>query len=202
MPTCRLRVLAYRLLCRYQIKRGATIGFGTLIAVRHAEIGSASIGRFNRFSGPFDLTIGDRARVGSRNTFLCGDLEYERFCRIGPDTLISSGHYFDVAGGFTLGEFAWIAGFGSQFWTHGLGATDRSVNIGPNTYVASAVRFAPGTAVGENCIVALGSVVTKRIPEDNVLIGGVPACVLCSNASWRDQLPRQAAQRRAHAAPL
>lgn len=201
MPTRGLRVWAYRVLCGYQIKRGATIGFGTLIAVRRAEIGYASIGRFNRFSGPFDLTIGDAARIGSRNTFACGDLAYERFCRIGPHTLITSGHFFDVVGGFTLSEFAWIAGFGSQFWTHGLGTTERSVTIGSNTYVGSAVRFAPGAAVGENCVVAMGSVVTGPIMESDALIGGVPARILRDNSEWRDQLPRQAAQHRAGGAP-
>lgn len=201
MPTRGLRVWAYRVLCGYQITRGAAIGFGTLIAVRHAEIGCASIGRFNRFRGPFDLTIGDAARIGSRNTIVCGDLEYERFCHIGPHTLITSGHYFDVVGGFTLSEYAWIAGFGSQFWTHGLGTTERSVTIGSNTYVGSAVRFAPGAAVGENCVVAMGSVVTSRLAESDVLIGGVPARILRDNAEWREQLPREAAQRRAGGAP-
>jgi len=197
LPSNPVRVGLYRMLCGYRITSGARIGYGTVIAVDKAEIGHVIIGRFNRFHGPITLTIGDETRIGSRNVIVAGALDYDRTCTIGPHALITSGHYLDVVGGFAMGEHAWIAGYGSQFWTHGLGTTDRRVEIGNNCYLGSAVRFAPGTSVADNTVVAMGSVVTNKVTDPDVLIAGVPARVVGDNSGWLEQLPRNAAARRA-----
>lgn len=188
LPTATLRAAAYRVLCGYRIARGARLGLGAVIAVDRAEIGRARIGKLTRFTGPFTLTIGDGAAIGSQNAFVCGALDYARTCVIGRETLITSGHYFDVVGGFALGDRSWIAGYGSQFWTHGAGAEDRTVVIGTDCYIGSAVRFAPGTLLGNNCLVALGSVVTQKFPADNLMLAGVPARVIRENYDWHERL--------------
>ncbi|MFZ5818813.1 MAG: acyltransferase [Chloroflexota bacterium] len=193
MPFNALRLLGYRLL-GYKIS--GRIGFGTVIAVSEARIENCKIGVFNLFIGPMKVEIGRNARIENRNTFSCGfwaiqeQYRYRRYARslqVGVNTLITSGHYFDVAGSFVLEEGSWIAGVGSQFWTHGAGATDRNIQIGRDCYIGSAVRFAPGSAVGDNTIVALGSVVTKRFTETKVMLGGVPAAVLKENYDWREE---------------
>ena len=74
---------------------------------------------------------------------------------------------------------------GSQFWTHGAGVVDRNIQIGRDCYLGSAIRFAPGSGVGDNVIVAMGSVVTKKFEESMVMIGDVPATVLKRNYDWK-----------------
>ncbi len=192
LPMNILRVLGY-LLLGYKIQ-GARIGFGTLIAVSHAELRHCRVGMFNLFIGPMSLKVLHGASVGNRNTFSCGfwtiKKEYEhrgysRSLLVEKDALITSGHYFDLAGAFKLGSRSWVAGIGSQFWTHGAGVLDRDIQIAEDCYLGSAVRFAPGTSVGKHVIVAMGSVVTKKFVESFALIGGVPAAVLKEDYDWK-----------------
>jgi acetyltransferase-like isoleucine patch superfamily enzyme len=198
LPFNALRICFYRLLFGYQIAGSAKIGFGTIIRVDIARIGSATIGRFNVFIGPFSLEIGDGASIGSGNRISCGfwaladkfrDSNYPRACRIGCAALITEDHYMDATGGFELGDRSWIAGRGSQFWTHGAksGPMDRSIRIGQDSYIGSATRFTPGSGVADRSIVGIGSVVTKRFSQDRVMIAGVPARVVRENYYFRDE---------------
>jgi len=191
VPINALRVLGYRLL-GYRLS--GRIGFGTVIAVDEVNIEKCKIGVFNLFIGPMKVEIGEGAAVGNRNTFSCGfwtaqaqyqDKDYARSLQIGRDTLITSGHYFDVVGSFILGDGSWVAGMGSQFWTHGAGVTDRDIQIGRDCYLGSAVRFSPGSGVGDHVIVAMGSVVTRKFDISKALIGGVPATVLKKDYDWK-----------------
>lgn len=193
LPINILRVFGYRLL-GYKVK--GRIGFGTVIAVLDAQIENSRLGIFNLFIGPMKVEIGEGAKIENRNTFSCGfwttqeqyrSKNYARSLKIGANTLITSNHYFDVAGSFSLGNSSWIAGIGSQFWTHGAGVSDRNIQIGRDCYIGSAVRFAPGSRIGEHCIVAMGSVVTKKFKESKVMIGGIPAKVLKMDFDWRSE---------------
>jgi acetyltransferase-like isoleucine patch superfamily enzyme len=191
VPINMLRVLGYRLL---GYKVNGRIGFGTVIAVSEARIEKCKIGVFNLFVGPMKVEISEGASIGNRNTFSCGfwtiqeqyqDKKYARSLQIGANTLITSGHYFDVAGLFDLGDGSWIAGIGSQFWTHGAGVTDRDIQVGRDCYLGSAVRFSPGSSVGDNVIVAMGSVITKKFDISKAMLGGVPATVLKKDYDWK-----------------
>lgn len=197
LPFNGLRLLGYRLL-GYRIG-GARIGFGTIIAVDQAIIEACRIGPLNLFAGPMKVHIHQGATIGNRNEFICGywilreeyrDTHYARSLEVCDDALITSRHYFDVAGSLTLGARSWIAGIDSQFWTHGAGVTDRDINIGSDCYIGSATRFAPGSSIRDHVVVAMGSVVSGEIPESNALIGGVPAKVLKTNYQWKDQHAR------------
>jgi len=86
-----------------------------------------------------------------------------------------------------LGDGSWIAGVASQFWTHGTGTPDRDISIGKGCYLGSAVRFSPGSSVGDDVLVAMGSVVTKKFKEGRVLIGGVPAKIIKGDLDWREE---------------
>jgi acetyltransferase-like isoleucine patch superfamily enzyme len=183
LPLHGLRVLGYRLL-GYQVRR-AQIGFGTIIAVEEAVLESCRIGPFN-----------PGASIGNRNEFICGywvlrdeykDYAYSRSLEVCKDALITSRHYFDLSGSLILGPRSWIAGVDSQFWTHGAGVKDRDIRIGADCYIGSAVRFSPGSSIGEHVLVAMGSVVSGEIPENNALIGGVPARVMKSDYNWKEK---------------
>jgi acetyltransferase-like isoleucine patch superfamily enzyme len=169
------------------------IGFGTVILARKVDLNGCTIGRFNRFIGPMDLSIAPGADIETHNVFDCGEWtadakhfdRYERCLVIESNARITDHHLFDVAGRFVLGRGSWIAGRGSQFWTHGIDVIDRNISIGRNCYIGSAVRFAPGSGVADNVVVGLGSVVTSRIEASDVLIAGSPARVVSTGRRWR-----------------
>jgi len=53
----------------------------------------------------------------------------------------------------------------------------KKIKIGNNVFIGAHVKILPGVTVGNNVIIASGSLVTKSIP-DNVVVGGVPARVI------------------------
>jgi len=193
LPTNGLRCLAYRLLFGYDI-RNAQLGFGAVIAVEKVRLHGCRIGKMNRLIGPMTISIGKNAVIGPFNEFDCGgwtldqrysDSGYKRYLEIGEGAVVSARHHFDIAGALVIGSQTWIAGRGSQFWTHGAGVKNRDIHIGKNCYIASAVRFAPGAVVNDHCLVGIGSVVVGAIKETHALIGGVPAKVLKQSYDWK-----------------
>ena len=192
LPISALRCACYRLFFGYSITN-AVIGLGTVIVVKEVILQGCQIGRFNRFLGPMRVSVGPSANIETHNIFDCGDWagdaqhadHYDRTLIIEADARITNHHFFDVAGCFHLGQGSWIAGRGSQFWTHGVNVSDRNIDIGKNSYIGSAVRFAPGSGVGDNVIVGIGSVVTKVIEASNALISGFPAQVVKEGRGWK-----------------
>lgn len=77
---------------------------------------------------------------------------------------------------------------GVKFFTHGGGGAVRKthptfdvfgkITIGDYVYIGSNSLIMPGVTVGNNVIIAAGSVVTKSIP-DNVVVGGNPVKIIC-----------------------
>jgi len=55
---------------------------------------------------------------------------------------------------------------------------NRDIAIGEKCFLGTALRFAPGSGVADRVIVGMGAVVTKRLPESDVIVGGLPAKVL------------------------
>lgn len=196
LPSGRVRIFFYRKIFGYHISQ-SVIGWKTLIVVDGADLTECAVGGNNEFIGPMNLVLKKGASVGEGNTFHCGwwtreerfqASDYKRFFQMGENTRIGLNHHFDVAGSFVLGDRSWIGGQGSQFWTHGVGAIDRNINIGEHCYIGSAVRFAPGASIGNNTLVGLGSVVTKKFDRfKNVVIAGQPARVVKENYDWQTQ---------------
>lgn len=192
LPFNALRCSLYRIVFGYSIMN-ARIGFGTVIFATSVTLDRCSIGRFNRFLGPMSVSVGLRADIESHNVFDCGDwaaddehaARYDRTLAIGEDTFITNYHFFDIAGKLSIGAGTWIAGRGSQLWTHGVNVTDRNIAIGEKCYIGSAVRFAPGSGIGNNVIVSIGSVITRRIEASNALVAGFPAKVVKEGRGWK-----------------
>ncbi|RZJ77451.1 MAG: acyltransferase [Flavobacterium sp.] len=59
------------------------------------------------------------------------------------------------------------------------------VEIKNNVYIGNNSMILPGVTIGNNVLVAAGSVVTKSVP-DNVCIGGNPARILCSIEEFKN----------------
>jgi len=128
-------------------------------------------------AGGREITIGRNVFVNQNCTFYDLDgLEIADDVMIGPNvSIITTGHPLDPS-------------------------TRRAVTIGKpivierNVWIAAGATIIGGVTVGENSVVAAGSVVTKDVPP-NTLVGGNPAQVIRSIGGClekvRDSLERQ-----------
>lgn len=53
------------------------------------------------------------------------------------------------------------------------------INIGNYVYIGSNSLIMPGVSIGNNVLIAAGSVVTKSVPDDMVVAGN-PAKIICT----------------------
>lgn len=67
------------------------------------------------------------------------------------------------------------------------------VKIGNNVWFGENVSVCKGVSIGDNCIIGIGSVVTKSIP-DNCVAAGIPARVLCSYEEYVEKRSKQYVQ--------
>lgn len=58
------------------------------------------------------------------------------------------------------------------------------VHIGNHVWVGQHTKITKGVYIGNNSVVALGSVACKKYTEDNVVIGGNPAEIIKRNITW------------------
>jgi acetyltransferase-like isoleucine patch superfamily enzyme len=77
---------------------------------------------------------------------------------------------------------------GVKFFNHGGGWVFRKdipdfdtfgkIKIGNNVYIGNNSLIMPGVTIGDNTLVAAGSVVTKSFTDENIIIGGNPAKII------------------------
>lgn len=201
MPSAIKRVL-YRALFGYKIGRRVRIGL-SIIDVRECTVDDdVSIGHLNVFIGTKRLTIGEHTRIGHLNIFRGGEeIRVGRYCEIlrlneinsipepdvvnavdprfvlGDGSMLGASHKIDFTDRVEFGKRVILGGRNSSIWTHNRQRT-LPVTIGDYSYVGSEIRIAPGGAIPARCIVGIGSVITKRLTQDDTLIAGVPAEVV------------------------
>ena len=126
------------------------------------EITGAEVPETVRIFTPFNINYGGRTRFGA-------------------DSFVNFGCTFLAIGGITVEEGAFIG-------PHCVLATEyhpeepakrhslqtKPIVIGRNAWLGADVKVLAGVTVGENAIVAAGSVVTKDVPP-NVVVAGSPA---------------------------
>lgn len=143
---------------------------------------SAWVGRSNVISGPFDMILREKAVVGNRNKILRARRGVSSgAAQLWLDELsaITSDHRLDCTQTIRLGKNSFLAGAGSQVWTHGYihdleGAgryrLDGRVTIENNVYIGSACMISMGVRVSQGVIVGGGTSVSKSILKPGLYV--------------------------------
>ncbi len=107
---------------------------------------------------------------------------------MGSDNFIASQFWSTEPYLITIGNHCQITG-GVKLFTHGGGGAVRrwypkfdtfgKVHIGDYVYIGNDVKVMPGVTIGDNVLIAAGSIVTKSIPA-GVVVAGNPAKFVCS----------------------
>ena len=111
-------------------------------------------------------------------------INYGRHTKIGKNVFINFDCVFLDLGGITIEDGVLIAPKVSLLTEghsispserHGL--VPRSIHIKKNAWIGANATILQGVTIGENSVVAAGSVVSKDVP-DNVVVGGTPAKII------------------------
>lgn len=107
--------------------------------------------------------------------------DFGKNIQVGKNVFINGGCHFQDQGGITLGDDCLI-GHNVVFATlnHFIEPSERAslrpapIVLGKKVWVGSSSTILQGVTIGDNAIIAAGSVVTKDVPA-NAIVGGVPA---------------------------
>ena len=109
--------------------------------------------------------------------------DYGKNTRFGQGVFVNHGCYFMDGGGITIGNNVFIGPFcGFYTATHPMQVAERNrgleraipIVVGDNCWIGANASILQGVTLGNGCVVAAGSVVTRDVPE-NCLVAGVPA---------------------------
>lgn len=92
--------------------------------------------------------------------------------------LINIGENVDINKGFTLLTHDFGTFVFKNLYKDFVNSSGK-VEIGNNVVIGQNVTLLKGVSIGDNCIIGLGSVVSKSIPSNSVAVG-CPAKVICS----------------------
>lgn len=121
--------------------------------------------------------------------FIASPLKYARHIgvNIGDGNLIGKKHWSSEPYLITVGNNCQLTD--CKIFTHGGGNVLRDkypdfdcfgkVNIGNYVYIGTNALIMPGVTIGDNALVAAGSVVTKSVPP-RMVVAGNPAKVICT----------------------
>lgn len=111
--------------------------------------------------------------------------DYGTNTHFGEGTFVNHNCYFMDGGTINIGKNVFIGPFcGFYTATHPLKYAERNkgleralpITVGDNCWFGANVTVLQGVTIGNNCVIAAGSVVTKDIP-DNCVVAGVPAII-------------------------
>jgi len=143
------------------------------------------IGKYFICDNPNTITLGNKVKIGLRNSFYSkyGHIEiFDGVCTNNNVTFNASiGGKISIGTGTLIGPDVYIVSnshkYGKNFNLLLSGHTIADVIIGQNVWIGRGATILPGIKIGENSVVAAGSVVTKNI-SDNVVVAGNPAKII------------------------
>lgn len=134
--------------------------------------------------------IGDNSKIGPFSELSCTShfSQYGKGFTMGNNSATGKFVFIGSAGGITIGNDVLIgeySSFHSQNHNYSdsstlireQGVTSQGIVLENDIWVGAKVTFLDGSHIGNHCVVAAGSLVSGKFP-DNVMIGGVPAKII------------------------
>ena len=165
-----------------KIHNSSNISFGTNVTIdKYCEM--------DGFSSD-TILLGNCVKIGAFSTLSSTShmSKYGKGLKMGNNSAVGQFTEFGAAGGIEIGNDVIMGSYVSfHSENHNFddttklireqGVTSKGFIIGNNVWVGAKVTFLDGCKVGNNSVVAAGSVVNATYP-DNSIIGGVPAKVI------------------------
>jgi acetyltransferase-like isoleucine patch superfamily enzyme len=173
-----------RIFFGFNISKGAYIGWSIIVAKKVALGANSRIGHLSIIRGLDALVVGENGRLGNMNWISGYPSRQEESRRsvlvIEDNAAITHRHLFDCADQITIGRFATVAGWNSQFITHSIDLresrqTSAPIHVGEYCFVGSRSVLLKGTSLPNNSILAAGSTLTSKHTDGYAIYGGVPA---------------------------
>ncbi len=173
---------------KWQIAASARVGSCIFWRVGELRIGAgAYVGPGNVIRDMNRVLIGDGAELGQFN-WISGAAQFVPQAEDNPaatlkmasQSAITSRHYLDCSGGFSIGRLSILAGVKSTVLTHSVDVMASAqhaalVSIGERCFIAACALITAGVTIADRCVVAAGSVVVKDLLESETLYAGAPA---------------------------
>lgn len=153
-------------------------------------------GRNNIFQNLKAIAIGDNFHAGDGlwlatyknendkeneklKVLIGNNVSFSRYCHVGAINQIEIGDNTLIGSNVLITDHAHGESYATNMPRASLPLYSRGgVTIGKNVWICDNVCILPGVKIGDNCIIAAGSVVTKSFEEEGLLIGGIPAKVI------------------------
>lgn len=136
------------------------------------------------------IQIGNNFSIGSYSQIIVSTQlsSPDGFIKIGHGVGIGEFAYLGGAGGLEIGNDCIVGQYLSCHPENHIfddittpikhqGVTRKGISIGNNCWIGSKVTILDGVKIGDGCVIAAGSVVTRSFPE-NCVIAGVPAKII------------------------
>jgi acetyltransferase-like isoleucine patch superfamily enzyme len=184
IPSNFMRVFIYRKLLGYKIGKNVHIGKSKIKCKKVIIYDNVYIGNKNTISCN-ELILEENSKILSENS-LVGKANFF----LGKNSRVINNHIIDLWNDVSIGADSWIAGSGSQLWTHGSLSTKLnkklSIKIEDNVYISSNVLISAGVHIESINLIGLGSVVTRSITSSNNIVIGNPSEIVKSDIDWRE----------------
>jgi acetyltransferase-like isoleucine patch superfamily enzyme len=175
-----------------KINRGAKITLGSRLTLGNGDPESPIVSRLpiNIFLGSETvIVIGKSVSIGPGVNII---VKKGASFSVGDHTYFTSDSHMEVVHNVTIGSncaISWgvtiIDDNHHQVLPEKKGSVkEKEVKIGDHVWIGCHVTILKGTVLGNNCIVAAGSIVKGKFP-DNVLIAGNPAKIVKQEINWK-----------------
>ena len=154
--------------------------------------------------GPTDIYSSKHEKTIIKNT---GKIVFDKKCKIGYGSAISNEGYIELGENFSISfrgkiicrKSIKIGKNSLMAWDtlimdsdhHPIYENEKRINedegiiIGEKNWIGAKSTILKGVVLGDNNVVALGSVLTKKYKVNHKVIGGLPAKIIKDNIEWR-----------------